>query len=110
MPFSSNRPHAFCNSRKFEFNYFLMNFSIFNIIFQRVKKPKLFWVSAIAPMTTVVIGGIFTYLVKGQNHGIQIVSYITCLFFFQFLSIFIYIKCNFILYLYFNFTISRWDI
>jgi sulfate transporter 3 len=33
---------------------------------------KLFWVSAIAPMTTVVIGGIFTYLVKCQNHGNQI--------------------------------------
>ncbi|WJX30022.1 putative sulfate transporter 3.5 [Trifolium repens] len=42
----------------------------------RVKKPKLFWVSAIAPMTTVVIGGIFTYLVKGQNHGIQIVGHL----------------------------------
>nr|AGC92012.1 SST1-like protein [Pisum sativum]AKQ21141.1 Sst1 [Pisum sativum]AKV94664.1 symbiotic sulfate transporter 3.5-like protein [Pisum sativum] len=42
----------------------------------RVKKPKLFWVSAIAPMTTVVLGGIFTYLVKGQKHGIQIVGHL----------------------------------
>ncbi|XP_058722383.1 probable sulfate transporter 3.5 [Vicia villosa] len=42
----------------------------------RVKKPKLFWVSAIAPMTTVVVGGVFTYLVKGQNHGIQIVGHL----------------------------------
>ncbi|CAK8534195.1 unnamed protein product [Lathyrus sativus] len=42
----------------------------------RVKKPKLFWVSAIAPMTTVVVGGIFTYLVKGPTHGIQIVGHL----------------------------------
>lgn len=42
----------------------------------RNKKPKLFWVSAIAPITTVVIGGLFTYLVKGQNHGIQIVGHL----------------------------------
>nr|XP_029154282.1 probable sulfate transporter 3.5 isoform X4 [Arachis hypogaea] len=38
----------------------------------RERKPKLFWVSAIAPMTTVVVAGVFTYLVKGQNHGIKI--------------------------------------
>ncbi|CAI8594812.1 unnamed protein product [Vicia faba] len=42
----------------------------------RLKKPKLFWVSAVAPMTTVVVGGLFTYLVKGQNHGIQIVGHL----------------------------------
>ncbi|MED6111227.1 putative sulfate transporter 3.5 [Stylosanthes scabra] len=42
----------------------------------REKKPKLFWVSAIAPMTTVVVAGVFTYLVKGQNHGIQIVGHL----------------------------------
>ncbi|XP_004512962.1 probable sulfate transporter 3.5 [Cicer arietinum] len=42
----------------------------------RTKKPKLFWVSAIAPMTTVIVGGLFTYLVKGQNHGIQIVGHL----------------------------------
>ncbi|KAL1318626.1 probable sulfate transporter 3.5 isoform X2 [Arachis ipaensis] len=42
----------------------------------RERKPKLFWVSAIAPMTTVVVAGVFTYLVKGQNHGIQIVGHL----------------------------------
>ncbi|XP_061366494.1 probable sulfate transporter 3.5 [Gastrolobium bilobum] len=42
----------------------------------RTRKPKLFWVSAIAPMTTVVVAGVFTYLVKGQNHGIQIVGHL----------------------------------
>ncbi|KAI4350874.1 hypothetical protein L6164_005281 [Bauhinia variegata] len=38
------------------------------------RKPKLFWVSAIAPLTTVIIGGLFTYLIKGQKYGIQIVG------------------------------------
>ncbi|XP_027359356.1 probable sulfate transporter 3.5 [Abrus precatorius] len=42
----------------------------------RNKNPKLFWVPAIAPMTTVIVAGIFTYLVKGQHHGIQIVGHL----------------------------------
>ncbi|KAK7271281.1 hypothetical protein RJT34_27051 [Clitoria ternatea] len=42
----------------------------------RNKNPKLFWVPAIAPMTTVVVAGVFTYLVKGQKHGIQIVGHL----------------------------------
>ncbi|KAK3165287.1 hypothetical protein QOZ80_1AG0031300 [Eleusine coracana subsp. coracana] len=40
----------------------------------RKKKPNLFWVSAIAPFMVVVIGGIFTFLVKGDEHGIPIVG------------------------------------
>lgn len=43
------------------------------VIFQRKKKPDLFWVTAIAPFMVVVIGGIFTFLVKGDEHGIPIV-------------------------------------
>lgn len=41
---------------------------------QRKKLPKLFWVSAIAPFMVVVIGGVFAFLVKGDEHGIPIVS------------------------------------
>jgi hypothetical protein len=41
--------------------------------FQRKKKPNLFWVSAIAPFLIVVIGGVFAFLVKGDEHGIPIV-------------------------------------
>jgi len=40
----------------------------------RKKKPNLFWVSAIAPFMVVVIGGIFAFLVKGNEHGIPIVG------------------------------------
>ncbi|WVZ15826.1 hypothetical protein V8G54_013392, partial [Vigna mungo] len=42
----------------------------------RNKNPKLFWVQAIGPMVTVVAAGVFTYLVKGQKHGIQIVGHL----------------------------------
>lgn len=40
----------------------------------RRKMPKLFWVSAIAPFMVVVIGGVFAFLVKGEEHGIPIVG------------------------------------
>uniref|UniRef100_A0A368UI22 STAS domain-containing protein n=1 Tax=Glycine max TaxID=3847 RepID=A0A368UI22_SOYBN len=42
----------------------------------RNKNPKLFWVPAIAPMVTVVVAAVFTYVVKGQHHGIQIVGHL----------------------------------
>ncbi|KAK7291453.1 hypothetical protein RIF29_06612 [Crotalaria pallida] len=45
-------------------------------VFVRNRKPKLFWVSAIAPMCIVVISAVFVYIVKGQNHGIQIVGHL----------------------------------
>ncbi|XP_010051595.2 probable sulfate transporter 3.5 [Eucalyptus grandis] len=40
------------------------------------RNPKLFWVSAIAPMVTVVVGGLFAYLARGENHGIPIVGHL----------------------------------
>ncbi|CAN1125987.1 Probable sulfate transporter 3.5 [Linum perenne] len=42
--------------------------------FIRKRKPKLFWVSAIAPMSVVIIGCIFAYVLDTEKHGIQIVG------------------------------------
>ncbi|KAG2718525.1 hypothetical protein I3760_03G224700 [Carya illinoinensis] len=42
----------------------------------RKKNPKLFWVSAIAPMVTVVIGCLFAYFAHAEDHGIQIVGHL----------------------------------
>ncbi|KAF7819838.1 putative sulfate transporter 3.5 [Senna tora] len=42
----------------------------------KTRNSKLFWVPALAPIVTVVVAGVFTYLVKGQNHGIQIVGHL----------------------------------
>lgn len=38
------------------------------------KKPKLFWVSAMAPMVVVIVGCVFAYLIHGTEHGIQTVG------------------------------------
>ncbi|XP_057968389.1 probable sulfate transporter 3.5 [Malania oleifera] len=40
------------------------------------KNPKLFWVSAIAPMVVVIIGCIFAYFSHAEKHGIQIVGHL----------------------------------
>ncbi|XP_047324908.1 probable sulfate transporter 3.5 [Impatiens glandulifera] len=40
------------------------------------KKPKLFWVSAVAPMLVVVTGCIFAYFAHAEKHGIQTVAHI----------------------------------
>ncbi|RYR67888.1 hypothetical protein Ahy_A03g014344 isoform D [Arachis hypogaea] len=52
-------------------------FPILNIIFQRNRNRKLFWLSAMAPMTTVIVGAVFTYLVNGKRHGIQTVGHLS---------------------------------
>ncbi|GMI81247.1 sulfate transporter 3;5 [Hibiscus trionum] len=40
----------------------------------RQKRPKLFWVSAIAPMVVVVVGCVFAYFAHAEKHGINIVG------------------------------------
>ncbi|XP_031109914.1 probable sulfate transporter 3.5 [Ipomoea triloba] len=40
------------------------------------KRPNLFWVSAIAPMVTVIVGGLFAYFAHADKHGIPIVGHL----------------------------------
>ncbi|KAK8644907.1 hypothetical protein V6N13_118768 [Hibiscus sabdariffa] len=40
----------------------------------RQKRPKLFWVSAIAPMMVVVVGCLFAFFAHAEKHGIAIVG------------------------------------
>ncbi|KAK4791009.1 hypothetical protein SAY86_031422 [Trapa natans] len=42
----------------------------------RKRNPRLFWVSAISPMLTVLIGGLFAYFAHADKHGIQIVGHL----------------------------------
>ncbi|KAK7251581.1 hypothetical protein RIF29_34900 [Crotalaria pallida] len=42
----------------------------------RKRNSRFFWVSAIGPMTTVIVGSVFTYLVNGKKHGIQTVGHL----------------------------------
>ncbi|KAL6974372.1 putative sulfate transporter 3.5, partial [Sarracenia purpurea var. burkii] len=41
---------------------------------QKQKKPKLFWVSAIAPMLVVITGCLFAYFAHAEEHGIKTVG------------------------------------
>uniref|UniRef100_J3LK86 STAS domain-containing protein n=2 Tax=Oryza brachyantha TaxID=4533 RepID=J3LK86_ORYBR len=40
------------------------------------KKPRFFWVSAAAPLTSVIIGSVLVYLTHAENHGIQVIGYL----------------------------------
>ncbi|MCD9644504.1 putative sulfate transporter 3.5 [Datura stramonium] len=45
--------------------------------FVKNKKPKLFWVSAIAPMVTIIVGCLFAYFSHADKHDIQIVGHLS---------------------------------
>jgi hypothetical protein len=40
---------------------------------QSMRWPRLFWVSACAPLASVIISTLVVFLFKAQNHGISIV-------------------------------------
>ncbi|WCJ29761.1 sulfate transporter 3 1 [Euphorbia peplus] len=50
--------------------------SVFENKKEKKRKPKLFWVSAIAPMVLIVIGCLFAYFAHAEKHGIQIVGHL----------------------------------
>lgn len=41
---------------------------------QSKKQPKFFWVSAMAPLTSVIFGSILVYVTHADKHGVQVVS------------------------------------
>ncbi|KAB8082084.1 hypothetical protein EE612_003837 [Oryza sativa] len=51
-------------------------FLIFLVFTEQVRRrrPKLFWVSAMSPLLVVVVGCVFSFLIKGHKHGIPIVG------------------------------------
>nr|GEW35953.1 sulfate transporter 3.1-like [Tanacetum cinerariifolium] len=36
------------------------------------KRPKLFWISAMAPLTSVILGSVLVYLTHAEKHGVQV--------------------------------------
>jgi high affinity sulfate transporter 1 len=40
------------------------------------KKPKLFWVAAIAPLTSVILATLFSFIFKVNKHGVNVVGHI----------------------------------
>lgn len=41
-----------------------------------MKKPKLFWISAAAPLTSVILSTLLVFLLKSKAHGIQIIGHL----------------------------------
>lgn len=40
------------------------------------RKPRFFWVSAIAPLTSVILGSILVYLTHAEKHGVQVIGHL----------------------------------
>ncbi|KAI3980921.1 hypothetical protein MKX01_025486 [Papaver californicum] len=38
------------------------------------KRPKLFWISAMAPITSVILGSVLTYFTHADMHGVQVIG------------------------------------
>jgi len=43
---------------------------------QSKKQPRLFWVSAMAPLTSVILGSLLVYFTHAEKHGVEVVSVI----------------------------------
>ncbi|PKA64522.1 putative sulfate transporter 3.4 [Apostasia shenzhenica] len=58
----------------------LMGFSFlaFLLITRQIgmRRPKLFWVAAAAPLTSVILSTIFVFAFKAQNHGVKIIGHL----------------------------------
>ncbi|KAG6480687.1 sulfate transporter 3.1-like [Zingiber officinale] len=40
------------------------------------RRPKFFWVSAAAPLTSVILGSLLVYLTHAENHGVQVIGHL----------------------------------
>uniref|UniRef100_A0A6M2EFE2 STAS domain-containing protein n=1 Tax=Populus davidiana TaxID=266767 RepID=A0A6M2EFE2_9ROSI len=40
------------------------------------RKPRFFWVSAMAPLTSVILGSILVYLTHAEKHGVQVIGHL----------------------------------
>nr|KJB42155.1 hypothetical protein B456_007G139400 [Gossypium raimondii] len=38
------------------------------------KRPKFFWISAMAPLTTVILGSLLVYLTHAEKHGVDVIG------------------------------------
>ncbi|CAH2071918.1 unnamed protein product [Thlaspi arvense] len=52
-------------------------FFLFTTKYISKKRPKLFWISAMAPLVSVIFGSLFVYFLHAQFHGVQIIGELT---------------------------------
>uniref|UniRef100_A0A453ITY2 STAS domain-containing protein n=1 Tax=Aegilops tauschii subsp. strangulata TaxID=200361 RepID=A0A453ITY2_AEGTS len=48
--------------------------SVFSQTHQSKRQPRFFWVSAAAPLTSVILGSLLVYFTHAENHGVQIIG------------------------------------
>ncbi|XP_076940699.1 putative sulfate transporter 3.3 [Bidens hawaiensis] len=69
---------VFHNTKEWSWQTILMGFCflIFLLVTRHIsiKKPKLFWISAGAPLLSVVVSTLFVFAFKAQNHGISVIG------------------------------------
>ncbi|KAI3796123.1 hypothetical protein L1987_38787 [Smallanthus sonchifolius] len=69
---------VFHNTKEWSWQTILMGFFflVFLLVTRHIsiKKPKLFWVSAGAPLLSVVVSTLFVFVFKAQRHGISVIG------------------------------------
>ncbi|PPR93005.1 hypothetical protein GOBAR_AA27662 [Gossypium barbadense] len=69
---------AFHNSQEWSWQTILMDFSflVFLLVARHVsmRRPKLFWVSAAAPLVCVILSTFLVFAFKNQHHGIGVIG------------------------------------
>lgn len=50
-----------------------LSFNILGLIGQSMRKPKLFWVSAAAPLASVIVSTLIVFCLQSKAHGISVV-------------------------------------
>ncbi|KAM7256528.1 hypothetical protein ACFE04_012269 [Oxalis oulophora] len=50
-------------------------FLLFTRFFSK-KRPKFFWVAAMAPLASVILGSILVYLTHAERHGVQVIGHL----------------------------------
>ncbi|XP_064972776.1 probable sulfate transporter 3.4 isoform X2 [Musa acuminata AAA Group] len=55
-----------------------LSFLVFLLVARHIssRRPKLFWVSAAAPLTSVILSTVLSFIFKAQNHGIKTIGHL----------------------------------
>ncbi|KAH1258335.1 Sulfate transporter 3.1 [Glycine max] len=48
--------------------------SVFSQTHESKRQPKFFWVSAMAPLTSVILGSLLVYVTHAEKHGVQVIG------------------------------------
>ncbi|XP_031745223.1 sulfate transporter 3.1 isoform X2 [Cucumis sativus] len=48
--------------------------SVFSQVHESKKKPKFFWISAMAPLTSVILGSLLVFLTHAEKHGVEVIG------------------------------------